>query len=66
MCLCGGLILYIHARTPIEIRPFTQWFYDEFTSPWLHPRFVGFGSIALGVITMIGGYLWLRHLNSKR
>lgn len=66
MCLCGTFLLYILAGPVIGLGPFTRWQRDEFTSLWLDLRWVGFGAIALGVVTIVGSYLWLRQINSRR
>lgn len=60
MCLCGAFILVILAQPTIGLGPFTRWQRDEFTSLFLDIRWMAFGALALGLLTAIGGYLWLR------
>ena len=59
-------MLYILAQPPLGLGPFTHWQRDEFTEPFLSLRFSAFGAIAIGLIVSVGGYLWLRRLDSKR
>jgi hypothetical protein len=58
-------MLYILARPTIGLGPFTPWQRDEFTSLWLDLRWVAFGAIALGIVTILGSFLGLRRLNSR-
>jgi hypothetical protein len=66
MSLCGASMLYLLARPIIGLGPFTSWQRDEFTGFLLDLRWLGFGAIALGLITIAGSYLWLRRINSRR
>lgn len=66
MCLYGAFILYNLARPPIGLGPFTYWQRNKFTDLWLDLRYVAFGAIALGIITTVASYLWLRRQDSKR
>jgi hypothetical protein len=66
MCLCGASMLYILARPIIGLGPFTHWQNDEFTELFLFIRRIAFSALALGLTTIIGGYLWLWRFNSKQ
>lgn len=66
ICASGGLILYFLSLPPVGLGLFTHWQRGELTSLWLDLRLVGFGIIALGIVVLLIGYLWLRRFDSRQ